>query len=782
MMQELSVVGKSEPRIDGLEKVTGRAKFAADYKVPGCLYGKILRSSHAHAKVMAIDTSAAKKLKGVRTIVTGEDAPDVRSGQILWDAYVLCKDRIVRYVGQPIAAVAADTEEIAEEALDLINVEYEELPAIFDAEESLKKESIVIHPELPSYICPVPYFARPFDPDLPNVFLHFKIRHGDIDAGFKQADVIVENRYSAGRVAHCQLETFRATSWVECDGTLMVRTATQQPSVVAQVLSHIFSLPPSKVRVQSPYVGGGFGGRCGTALGMDAISALLAIKSKRPVHLELTRQEQFVDGRQRLPIITYIKDGVRKDGTLVARELKLVLDAGAFAEIGIAVVRNCSFGAVGSYRVPNFKLDSYGTYTNLPPTAPFRGLGSTEVEWAIEQQMDTIARKLGISPVDIRKKNILRDGDTDVCGQTAKAVGVGQCLDEVVKWIESEEKEKDDGPWKKGRGVAIGNKYTIGGTTSVVMVKVWPDETIEVRHNADEMGQGLNTVVAQITAEEFGISPSRVRVVRGDTWICPYDFGSISQRSTFHVGNAVVRACQNVKNRIFTMAAPRLQAGNNDLEMRDGTVYVKACPVKSMRISTLFDIASGLPYEGGELIGTGSYAGHVILEDPETGQSPKMVMYFGYCAHAVDVAVNTVTGEVKVLRIAGAVDAGRPINPKMIEGQIQGGFGQGIAVTLFEKCIYSDNGMLINPQFADYKIPGASEMPYRENSKAFITAVPHPDGPFGAKGVGEQVTISIPAAIGNAIYDALGIRIMDVPILREDVWRAFRNVEKECQK
>jgi len=772
-MAELSVVGKSVRRVDALEKVTGKAKFCSDFKTPGMLYAKLLRSPYPHAKIVYIDTSKAVGLPGVKAVITGKDVPPVRIGAVFWDEYILPYDNIVRAIGQPVAAVAALTKEVAEEALDLIDVEYEELPAVFDVEEATKEDPpAILHPDLAQYLSPMPFLkARP-EPGRPNIFNHFKIRNGDVERGFQEAELIVENRFSTARIQHCQLETHRCDAWWEPDGTLVLRISSQGLWYDASALRLIFNLSPSKIRVLSSYEGGGFGGKIFTLTG--PIAALLALKSGKPVRLEYTREEHFVDGRHRPQIITNIRDGVKKDGTIVAREMTISLDMGRHSSTTAIVSKNCAFGAVGTYRIPNFKLDTYGAYTNNPITGPYRGLGTPEVTWAIEQQMDILAERLGISAIEIRKRNILKEGDRDVCGQVTHSIGVEECLTKVAEWGGRNNKTEEQYPWKQGKGIAIGNKYTLAGTHSVVYVKVYPDARVEVRHGLHEIGQGLNTVLAQIVAEEFQVPVDWVKVTHGDTTLVGYDFCVCSSRATFHTGNATIKACQDAKRQIFETVSAKLGVNPEDLAIRAGEVYVPNWSGKSIKISELFT-PEGLVVEKGEILGRGHFYGPIILEDPETGQSERMVTYYAHGACAVEVAVNVETGEVKVLRIAQCYDMGTPINPKMVEAQIEGGTVQGIGSAIYEEIVL-ERGMVVNPNFMDYKMPTAAEAPSSKNMKALIAAIPHREGPFGAKGLGEATMVPVAPAIANAVYNAVGIRIKDLPISREKIMRALDKI------
>jgi CO/xanthine dehydrogenase Mo-binding subunit len=776
-MTELSAIGKGIPRIDALEKVTGKAKFISDFKMPGMLYGMIVKSPHPHAKILRIETARAQRVPGVRTIVLPEDAPDKRFGYGLCDMFALPRDGIVRCVGQPIAVVAADTMEIAEEAAELVSIEYKKIPAIFDVEEALsEKPSVVVHPELRHYVSLI--FPFTFEPDLPNCFQHFRIRKGDVKMGFEQADFILGNRYFTARVSHCSLEPRAVDAWVEPDGTLSIRTSAQTPTSTQMNFATLFGVSPTKVKVLVPYVGGGFGSKIGNDTMLEPLAMMAALKSKRPVRLVHTRTEEFVGGRHRADVITYIKDGVKRDGTLVAREIRAILNAGIKGDVAHLVARNMAFGSVGTYRIPNFKWDGYGVYTNNPPTGAFRGFGTPEVTWAIEQQMDMLAEKLGIDPVEIRRKNLLREGDRDVCGQRAIAVGVGSCLDRVAEWIGWGEKPvQEEGEWKKGKGIAIGNKYTVSIPASAT-VKVHSDGTVEVRHGSIEMGQGINTVITQIAAEEFGIPVNCVKIVHGDTTVCPQDHGPVSSRSTFFTGNAVRLACQDAKMRLFEMASNKLGISPDKLGIGDGEIFVTSEPGKSIMIGDLF--MHEIPLKGSEVIGTASFVIPTIPEDAQTGQSERIVAYYGHFAHAVEVAVNVRTGAVKVLRIAGAADMGKPVNPEMVQGQLEGGFLMGIGTSIYEQIILK-NGVVANPNFIDYKIPTTLEMPPNDCVKAMIDPVPHPEGPFGAKGLGEGVMVPIAPAIANAVYNAVGVRIRDLPISAEKLLGQLKAIEQEAK-
>ncbi len=778
-MAELSIVGRNIPRVDALAKVTGKAEYSVDLKLPGMLYGKILRSPYPHARIVSIDTSRVEKLARVKVVVTGKDGPEERVGHIR-DRYILARDT-VRFVGEAVAAVAADSIEAAEEALELIKVSYEELPAIFDAEEALAPHApVIVHPDLLQYpLTPQPYPLYRFEPDRPNVYIHRQIRKGDMEQGFRDADLVFEHRFSTPMVQHSCLELHNAVARPEPDGGLTVWDSTHILFKHKADLCRLFRLPPSKVRVLSLYIGGCFGGKAGTIV--PAIASLLALKARRPVKLVFNRDEVFVDGASRAAMTINIKDGVMKDGTLLAREMQMILNAGAYSGSTTLVTKNATFGAVGSYRVPNFKLDSYAVATNNPPTGAFRGYGSTEVIWAVESQMDILAAELDIDPVEIRRKNLLNEGDEDVCGMITCSMGAGECLEKVARWIEWDKGQGDRfeicppeaGPWKKGKGIALGNKYTMPATRSMVHVKVHQDATIEVRHSAHEVGQGSGTALAQIAAEEFGISVDKIRMISTDTALTPYDAGSVSSRSTFHTGNALLRACRDVKRRIFEMASERLEAPPEDLKLREGVILVPGSD-KSLKVAELFAPA-GYLLKGGELSGSGTFIGPLESEDAETGQGKRPVTYYAHGANAVEVMVNMETGEVRVIKNGTCFDMGRPINPKLCGAQMEGGMGMGIGGALYEEILLA-KGEVLNPNFLNYKFPSSLDVPVCANVKSMIAAVPHDEGPYGAKGFSEGGLVAVAPAIANAIFNATGLRIRDLPITKEKVFRMLRSM------
>ncbi|MFC1945213.1 xanthine dehydrogenase family protein molybdopterin-binding subunit [Chloroflexota bacterium] len=779
-MTELSVVGKSVTRLDAFDKVTGAAKYTSDFMVgvPGVLEGRLLTSPYPHARILSIDTSEAQKLPDVKFVLTAKDAPANLQGTNIKDQPLLARD-VVRFIGEPVAVVAAETVEAAEKAISLIKVDYEELPAIFDPEDAMRDDApVIIHPDFEQYervgIGKGSTLGSVSGLGIPNVCAHYKVRKGDVERGFQEADLIVENRFTTSRLSHAQMEPDHCIAQKGSDGTLTVWSSQKVIFRTKSMLCGLFNLPPSKVRVINLHVGGSFGRRPI----IEQFCALLALKTYRPVRMTLSREQVFAITHTGPANITYIKDGVKKDGTLVARELKLIINVGAYSIYAPHGALSFPNGAVGTYRIPNFKLDSYGVYTNELTMMTLRGVGAPQLHAATETQMDIIAHKLGIDPVELIKRNILNEGEKNVIGETTHSIGVRECLEKAAEFIEwGKPSEQGTGPWRKGKGVAVCNKFGMGGTVDCVHIQIHEDGTIELRHGSDEIGQGANTVLAQIAAEEFGIPMDRMRVVCGDTANVPFSAsGASASKTTFYSGNATRLACQDAKQQIFALAAPLLKALPHELETTDGKVFVKNMPERFVRIPALF--WPGPLYKGGEIVGKGVYSHKMTPMDPETGQIEKMMAFYLYGANAVEVAVNIRTGEVRVLKVGSAWDMGQLVNPKLCEGQIEGGLSWGIGMALGEG-LKVDKGRVLNPNFRDYKIPRAAQMPDRENMKSFFVMALHNEGPYGAKGVGEGTNTAAAPAINNAIFNAIGVRLYELPLTPEKILRHLKEKKDE---
>ena len=780
-MAGLRVVGTDVVKIDAFDKATGRTRYCSEEGIgfPGMQYGKVLWSPHAHARIVSIDTTDALKVKGVKAVATGADTPPHRSGVFVADRHVLCHER-VRFVGDAVACVAATTEEAAEEAVGRIRVEYEVLPAVFDPVEAMAPDCpVVLHPGFSEYTRPVhPYLAN--DLPGPNVHTHHKVRKGDVEAAFARADFVLEGRYATDRMTHCQLEPYNSVCYPEGGGGLTLWTSARLTETM-EPLWHAFDLAPSKLRVRTGYLGGMFG-----ILGRpERFTILMAMMTGRPVKIVYSREETFVDGLNRLSTTIYVKDGLKQDGTILARELKLIANTGAYAAHGPLIIRNGSYHA-SQYRLPNYQWDGYGVYTNQPACGPLRGFGSAEVLWATECQMDIDAEKLGLDPLEFRLRNTVDEGETDVRGNRVHSIGAKRCLEKVSEEIDlgRASLQPAESHIRVGKGIALGNKYTAADMASSAVVIARMDGTVEVIHGGDDCGQGLNTVLAQIAADQFSIPIDRVKIVWGDSARTPYDFGTASSRSTLYIGNAVLKACEDAKAQIRRLAAERVKTSPENIGIANGGFFLADDPTQEYPISHLalrnhpeardaVKAATCLD-ESAEIRGSGVFWGRPAPEDPQTGQGTRSTMSYAYGAQAAEVAVDTETGQVTVLRLYSVFDNGKTMHPKMCEGQIEGGVAMGIGAGLTEGFKFDESGRLMNPNYHYYGTPSIADVPTGEDTAVSFEEAPHDEGPYGAKGVGESAMCPTASAIANAIYDAVGVRLTHIPMTPERVLAALK--------
>jgi CO/xanthine dehydrogenase Mo-binding subunit len=769
-MEDFSVIGKSMPLMDGVEKVTGEGIYGVDAKLPGMIHGRILRSPYPHAKILSIDTSQAEKLPGVYAVVTASDMPDRRVGVSLKDEYIFAKDK-VRYVGEAVAAVAAVDVETADQALQAIQVEYQELEPVFDALEARREGAPIVHEDLGSYEQSSYQirFMRPVAGS--NVASHIKVRTGDIAKGFQDAAVTLENSFRCHRIHHCYMEPHAVLADYKKDKTT-IWTNGQRTFDIAVLIAGLFNMPVSKVRVINTKVGGGFGGKITARL--EPVAMALSKKSRKPVKIVLTRQEEFSTFGGQHSAAVKIKSGATKDGRLTAVEMETVWDAGAYTDGGISVASLAGgAGAPGPYRIPNLKIDSYLVYTNKPNPTALRGMGMQQVAWAVESQMDMLAEKLGMDPVEFRLKNAFEEGDRSATGEILDSVSVKECIARVAEAL-----EWGKGPKLPNRGKAIcaWHKFSAPGTTSSAVVKVNGDGSVNLLTGATEIGQGSNTVLAQIVAEELGLSVDDISVTSGDTDATPFDHGTFSSRVTHHTGNAVRSAALDAKRQILEIAVQMLQPMEitpQALELKDHHLFVKRNPEISLPLAEVA-LSSRVRY-GTPILAKGSFRGRGShLLDPETGQSDKpAASEWVYMAQGAEVEVDRETGEIRIVKLVGAYDAGKAINPLSVKGQLLGGMMMGVGLSLFEEMVYED-GRMVNPTFMDYLIPTAQEAPPME---AIIVEKPHPAGPYGAKGIGETSIVLIAPAIGNAFHAATGVRIKDLPLLPHKVLSALEGAQ-----
>ncbi len=767
--RKLEAIGRSPIRLDAREKVTGRTLYAVDMKRAGMLHAKVLRSPHPHARILRIDAGKARRMPGVSAVVTGEDFPGM-VGVTVQDQKFLARDK-VRFVGDAVAAVAAVDSETAEECLALIQVEYEPLPALLDPLEAMKTQEVLVHENLSQYATAPGIFPLPGT----NICNHFKLRKGVVERGFQESELILEDTYTSHRVQHAHLEPHAAIAQVDPSGRILIWTNTQTPYFTRKAMAKGLNLPLNQVRVICTPLGGGFGGK--SYLKAEPICVALALKTRgRPVKLVYTREEEFGVAPVRHPTIIRCKTGMKKDGTWVAQEAELIFDTGAYADIGPRVCRNAGFSAAGPYKIPHVHIDSYCVYTNNPVGGAFRGFGIPQMTWALESHLDRMAEKLGIDPLELRLKNAVEEGSLSATGQVLHSVGLKETLRQAAEKIEW---GKGSAPYR-GKGIACMHKSTVTPSSSSAFVKLNEDASATVLCSAVEMGQGASTALAQIASEELGLPVEKISVVPPDTDVTPYDMASVSSRSTFFAGNAVRRAAADAREQLLQIAADILEANPKDLVIQGARVMVRGVPEKAIPLTDLplgeafYVGVKGGRARGRPVLGRGVFTVEDATPlDRETGQGKNPSAFWMYATQAAEVEVDPRSGRVKILRISSAHDVGKPIHPDAIEGQIQGALVMGVGTALFEE-MELENGKVKNPNFSEYKLPSALDAP---EMIAIIVEEPHSQGPFGAKGLGEPALAPTAAAIANAIYAAVGVRIKDLPITPEKILEGLRRKE-----
>lgn len=766
----MTVLGVDAPRVDGPAKVTGDAQFTADLVRPNMLHAKVLRSTLPHARITRVDASRAEAELGVVALTRDDlEGTDPYFGPVVRDQPIVAID-VVRYVGDVVAAVAAEERDIAEEALDLIEVEYEPLAAVTDPLEAMVPAAPVIHegrrtPEVTFLDMASVHFVPST-----NVCSTYHVEQGDVEAGFAAADEVFEDVYTVPMIQHGHIEPHATLAWWEPDGRLVVHSSTQNPSVIRAQLAETFGLSESMVRVVVPYVGGGYGAK--TYPKLEPLVAALARKARRPVALALTREEVFLTA-VRHPAVVRIKTGATRDGTLVARRVETVYDTGAYADIGPRTAKNGGYVSGGPYRIEHQHLTSYCVYTNKPPSGAFRGFGVPQVSWAYESQMDDIARRFGLDPVEMRLRNVVREGDLFVTGDRLVAVGLDRCIRqaaEAIGWrgVESTRPIPTDDPdVVRGIGVAAMIKSTMTPSNSAASVRMEADGSTTLMTSSVEIGQGTHTALAQVVAETIGLPLGQVRVTFPDTDVTPYDQSTSSSRTVFSMGRAAQHAALQIRDQLLGIAADRLEVAASDLEIVDGSIRPRGAPSRSMTIQEAFAAHFGTAV--GSLFGTYAFQTAGGL-DPATGKGRASAFWFLSAAGA-EVAVDQRTGKVRVLRAVTAVDGGKAVNPRQCWLQNEGSMLTALGSALFEEMIF-DNGQPVNATFVDYMVPSMEDFP--DQFESMIVETPHPDGPFGAKGLGEAAIGPVAPAIGNAVANALGgVRLRDLPLRPERVLEAL---------
>lgn len=783
--KEYRHIGKPSDRVEALEKVTGQAAYTADLEFPGMLYAKCLYSPYARAEIVSIDISEAKALAGVKAILVGDDIPYL-VGLYMVDKRILARGT-VRYQGEPVVAVAAVDEKTAELAVSKIKIDYKVLPSIQTIDEALEGK-ILVHEDINDleYIKGV-FFPQPDS----NIASWNKTVKGDIKSGFEEADLIVENQLTLPAVAHAPMETHAAIAQADTyTNKVKIWSSTQSPFGVRKLLAKALHISTSDIQVIVPYVGGGFGGKAGIHL-EPLVTVLSRACKGRPVKLTSTREEEFNQLPTRAGMRGHVKTGVKKDGKITAVEIYYDWDSGAYADYGVNVGKSATYSGAGPYEIPNIELHSRTLYTNKVFSTAYRGFGHLETHWVMERQMDMVAQKLGMDPYEFRMKNILRPGCLTISGEVINENSgkPDECLSAAAKEIgwtgyqsEEQRKENFNSGKVRGKGLACLQKAPAmpPHTSTSAIMQMDDDGCVRIMIGVVDIGQGANTIMAQIAAEVLDMPIEKVKVIWDtDTSRHPYDWSTVASKYTFMGGNAVKRCAENMLKQMKEMAAQALRTSIEDLAHGDEYIYHIHHNHRRIKYK---DLALGYAYEngngiGGPLIAKGTYmADGLTFLDPVTGQGfPALDWTFG--AHGIEIEVDIETGDIRIIKIASAFDIGQAINKKLVEGQIMGGVLQGIGSAIIEGYKFSPEGRLMNPSFTDNKIPTAKDIPIE--IIPILIENPQPDGPFGARGVGEHPMISVPSVIGNALYDALGINFYKLPLSPENVALA---IAKQLEK
>jgi len=748
-------IGKSVPKLDAVEKATGKAGYPQDIKLPGMMYGKILWSNHPHAEILEIDTTQAEKLSGVKAVITSKDMPPTKLG-FAEDNPPLKGDK-VRSLRDEVAAVAAVDEETAEQALELIKVKYKPLPAVFDPEKAMKDDAPQIHAEAKGN----------------RNKLHYAFEYGDVDAAKAESDVVVKHRFKLTWVKHCCLAPYSCVaSWDE-SGKLTMYSPTQIPFLYQRDLANVLQIPSSMIRVIQPKIGGAFGSKL-DLYPNEVICAVLAKKAGQPVMLTYTREEEFKCTPSRQPVVVDIEMGAKKDGTLTFRNVFSILDNGAYTSWGATIPYVMMNSATSLYKCKNIRFNTAIIYTNNMYSGAMRGYGNPQGTFVVERMMDILAEKLGMDALELRLKNCNQPNEVTPQGFKVTTCGLRECLETVAKRLDWKKKRRDAQEGTLRRGVGLASYFHVGGGARVyrsdgcgAIVKVDDYGHVTLITGATEIGTGSETVLAQITAEELGVRAEDVTVINNDTAIKPWDVGIHASRTTFITGNAARQAAAKVKAKILKTASELLDESEDDLEINDRKVYSKKNPDKTLEIGKVIRRAHFREH-GQTFMAEDFYDPPTEMEDKD--YRGNISVTYGFGTQGAEVEVDTETGQVRILKMVIVNDVGRAINPMLLEGQLEGGLSMGIGYALLEKLVV-EKGEVINPSFLDYKMPTVKDMPPVE---IVLIETNDPAGPYGAKGIAESGTIPTAAAIGNAVADALGFQLFELPMQPEVVLSAIK--------
>ena len=769
---ETVVVNKSEPKVDALKLVKGRAVFADDMELPGMLYGGLLTSPHAHARIKQIDTSKARALPGVHAVLTHMDVPRVlyaSGGQSYpnpppYDQVSL--DNKVRHVGDRVAVVAAETREILQQALELIEVEYEVLPAILDPVAAMQPGAPVVHDETDA--------VKIHDAER-NLVHHLAVNHGDVEAALAKAAHVYESEYTVQQVQQTPIEPHVVLSWWDEDDRLVIRTSTQVPFHVRRMVAPLLCLPLRKIRVVKPRIGGGFGAK--QEMLIEDLCGHLTVATGRPVRFELTREQEFTSSRSRHPQILRYRSGVDENGKLVGMDLHVIADTGAYGTHGLTVQMVTGFRGLSTYWLPNARFDCLVVYTNKPTPGAFRGYGAPQALFGLEQHMEEFALKLGLDPLEFKRRNWVKVGQNlplaeamgegrEGFAQIVRSNGLDECVtagSQAAGW-----ERRNDPNWKsdpqrphvkRGIGLAICMHGTgiAGLDMGAASIKLNDDGSFNLLVGATDLGTGSDTVLAQIAAESLGVPLSQILVYSSDTDFTPFDTGAYASSTTYISGGAVLKAAEEVREQIVAHAAKHFLTGVSPdrLWLEDGGVV--APDGRSVNLETIA-LHSLHQADQHQIMATASHMSYI---------SPPP-----FAAQFAEVEVDTQTGQVTCQKLVMAVDCGIAINPVTASGQVEGGMLQALGYALCEEMVYDSEGRLLNPKFGDYRIFSADETP---ELKAILVQTYEPSGPYGAKAVAEIPMDGVAPAVANAIYDATGLRLRSIPFTPERVWRALNN-------
>lgn len=764
-----SAIGQSLKRIDGREKVTGKGIYTGDLGLSGMVYGKVLRSPLPHARIRRLDSRQAESLPGVVAVLTRDNLHVAYPchGPCVKDQPIVALEK-VRYAGDLVAAVAATEEGTAEEALKRIEVDYEGLPAVFTVEEALKEGAPLVHEKIEG-LRPSEYGSggSQIVHENSNILLHFRYQRGEIEKGFGEADFVFEDTFLYPSAQHYPMEPHISVALFEGE-SLTVWTSSQSPFSVRQELARLFGLALSRVRVIVPYVGGGYGAKSG--IKTEALAASLSRLAGRPVQVAFSADDTFQTICQPRAELT-IKTGVKKDGAFVARRCEVYLNGGAYANSGPWVTEKAGYRAHGPYRIPHVLTDAYHVYTNTVPGGAFRGFGGPQAAFAYESHLDMIAYRLKMDPVELRMKNLLERGEEYAPGDTPidcdLKLGLKQVA-EAIGWgkqVEGVKSARDQamGPRiKRGKGIACGVKDGGGiDKPANAMVKILSDGSVLLSSGSVEVGQGMRTAFLQIVAEELSVSPDKIQMAELDTQYTPFDRGTNASSATAVMGRAVQRAATSAREQLLAVAASLLEAQPSALQLRDGKVFFRGESLGFREVMRRHAETEG------EIVGRGFFKVPRSDKAPLGYPSPFWEIGLG----AAEVEVDEMTGEVRILKYVSLTDAGKMIHPLQCRGQDEGATLFGIGLTLFEEIVYRD-GEMVNPNLVDYRLPKFRDLP--ESYTTYILEQQGGPGPYGAKGMGEGGILAVAPAVCNAVYDATGVRIREVPLRGERMWKALR--------